>query len=54
MRLQTFFWMKFNSEQLLMEAFFDAMRIFGYIQPKVKYCHYYTADTSNYADGAHI
>ncbi len=28
------FWTKFNSEQLLFETFFDAMRIFGSVQPR--------------------
>ncbi len=28
------FCMKFNSEQLLFEAFFDVMRIFGSVQPQ--------------------
>ncbi len=35
-------------------SFFDAMRIFGSVQPKMKYHHYYTADISNYAEGAHL
>ncbi len=46
------FWTKFNFDQLLFEAFFDAMRIFGSVQPKSKYRHYYTAHISNSADGA--
>ncbi len=33
MQLGTF-WTKSNFEQLLFEAFLDAMRIFGSIQPK--------------------
>ncbi len=27
------FWTKFNSEQLLFEAFFDAMHVFGSVEP---------------------
>ncbi len=34
MRLRTFFWKKFNSEQLLLETFSDALRIFSSVQPK--------------------
>ncbi len=37
MRTRGLFWTKFNSKKLLFEAFFNAMRIFGSVEPQIEY-----------------